>query len=304
MEIIEINGTKLFKFNVGPSSYLLNPTEGARLINWNVSMADGCVRDVIYWPEDAPLAGAELPQVLGGMFIMFPFCGNSFVDGEAGWWIAPDGQKRPMQKHGYVNGGNFEILYSSDTDVKLRYIPSDSSREAYPYDYTFDVFYRFNDLSFSCELILSNNGDEKIPWGAGLHPFFNMPWSSGTTRKDYRLVCDAKKGFYINADGSYSPADLSKNCFADAEMWNRLHTSMKTGVVKFGVKNGEEDVTIRINGGGKPDGAMTLVTWSRTDESPYYCVEPWLSMPNSASKPAHFVAPKSSKSFSIDFDLV
>ncbi len=304
MEIIEINGAKLFKFNVGPSSYLINPTEGARLINWNVSMADGCVRDVIYWPEDAPLSGEALPSVLGGMFIMFPFCGNSFVDGEAGWWIAPDGKKRPMKKHGYVNAGKFEVLYSTDTDIKMRYIPSAESQEGYPYNYTFDVFYKFNDLSFSCELILSNNGDEKIPWGAGLHPFFNMPWSAGTTRKDYRLVCDAKKGYYINADGSYSPADISKTSFADPEMWNRLHTSLKTGVVKFGVKNGEEDVTIRINGGGKPEGAVTLVTWSFSDESPYYCVEPWLSMPNSASKPAHFVAPNSSKSFSIDFDLL
>ncbi len=304
MEIIEIDGAKILKFNVGPSSYLVNPEEGARLINWNISMADGGVRDVIYWPENAPLSGADFPPTLGGMFIMFPFCGSSFVDGEAGLWKSPNGAVLPMQKHGYANQGKFQTVYCTDTDVKLRYIPAEDAKQAYPFDYTFEVFYKFNDLSFSCELILTNNGDEKIPWGAGLHPFFNMPWLAGTTRKDYRLIHDAKKGYYINTDGSYSPADISKNCFADEEIYNRLLTSFKTGIVKFGTKSGEEDITIRINGGGKPEGAITLVTWAKENESPYYCVEPWLSLPNSASNPAHFVAPNSTKSFSVDFSLV
>ncbi|MBQ6534037.1 MAG: hypothetical protein IJI37_02610 [Opitutales bacterium] len=304
MEILDINGAKIYKYSVGPSSYLLNPFEGATLINWNVALADGDVRDVIYWPEDQPLSGADPMPVLGGMFLMFPFSGGSFVDGKEGSWIAPDGKRRPMRKHGYANSGKFEKVFASDTDIKLRYVPEGEALEAYPFDYNFEVFYKFGELAFSCELVLTNNGSERIPWGAGMHPFFAMPWAKGTTRKDYRLVHDAKKAHYILKDGSIVPADGSKNCFADTEIQNRLHTHFKSGVVKVGTKNGEEEITIRINGGARPDPAITLVTWSASETEPYFCVEPWMSLPNSAPKPAHYVEPNSTKSFSVDFSLM
>ena len=56
MESIELDGAEILKFAVGASTYILNPREGARLVNWNISMADGAVRDVIYWDESAPLS--------------------------------------------------------------------------------------------------------------------------------------------------------------------------------------------------------------------------------------------------------
>ncbi|MBP3358328.1 MAG: hypothetical protein J6K91_05395 [Opitutales bacterium] len=304
MEILEINGNKLYKFNVGASSYLMDPFHGARLINWNIMMADGTIRDVIYWPENERISGAGLPTVLGGMFIMFPFCGNSFIDGKAGFWKTPYDEKiRAIPQHGFALAGDFEEVFCSDTDIRLRYIPSEEAKEGYPFKYEFEVFYKFNELSFSCELILHNDDSVKIPWGAGVHPFFTIPWSSNTTRKDYRIIHDAKKGYYIQKDGSFVPADISKNCFDDAEMVNRLHGSLKTGVITFGNKSGEEDITIKINGGGTPEAGTTLVTWTKSEQEPYYCVEPWMSMPNSASNPIHYVAPNATKSFSVDICL-
>ena len=304
METLEINGVKLYKFDVGASSYLLDPFHGARLINWNIMMADGTIRDVIYWPENERLSGAGLPTVLGGMFIMFPFCGNSFIDGKPGFWKSPyDDKIRAIPQHGFALAGDFEEIFVSDTDIRLRYIPSAEAKEGYPFEYDFEVFYKFNELSFSCELILTNRDSVKIPWAAGVHPFFTMPWSANTTRKDYQIKHDAKKAYYIQKDGTFVPTDTVKNCFDDAEMVNRLHTSLKTGVIEFGTKSGEENITIKINGGAKPEPGTTLVTWTKSEQEPYYCVEPWMGMPNSASDPIHFVAPKSTKSFGVDISL-
>ena len=54
-------------------------------MNWSVSLADGAVRDVVYWPEDAPRGGAgdEFGSVRGGIPVLFPFAGASFA-GERG----------------------------------------------------------------------------------------------------------------------------------------------------------------------------------------------------------------------------
>ena len=41
------------RWDVGPSTFLALPEDGARLINWHINMSDGSVRDVIHWPEES-----------------------------------------------------------------------------------------------------------------------------------------------------------------------------------------------------------------------------------------------------------
>jgi len=304
MEIVEVNGVQLYKWNIGPSSYLVNPIDGARLLNWYISLADGATRDIIYWPENAPLGGDKIGEVYGGIPVLFPFCGASFANGKKGFWKTPKGELREMKMHGYALDGTFEVIMTTDFGFTAKFLPSAKCMEAYPYDYEFTVNYRFSDLSLSCELSLVNNGSEKMPWGAGLHPYFTLPWHKGATRKDYRLLHDAKKACNILADGSFAPIGVEKNSFGDVEMFNRIHTHLKTGIVKFGPKSGEEDITLKFGGGGKPDVGSCVVTWAESETAPYYCVEPWLSMPNTASSPRHFVEPKSQKSFLVEISLI
>lgn len=304
MESIELDGAEILKFAVGASTYILNPREGARLVNWNISMADGAVRDVIYWDESAPLSGERFVSASGGMFVMFPFGGHSYANGERGFWKTPDGKILPMKLHGYAYDGEFETVFSSDKDIRLKFLPSPAAAEAYPYDYEFFVHYRFSELSFSCELILKNNSDGRIPWGAAMHPYFTLPWSAGTERKYYRILCDAKKAYsFDGADGSMAPADIFKTSFDQPEMVNKVWTSFKTSTIRFGTKSGEEDITIKIDGGGKPEVGTSVITWSK-DGEPFYCVEPWMSQPDSASKPKRFVEPQAMKSFSAEFSLI
>ena len=51
MEKIPYLGHTLTRWRVGQSTFLALPEKGARLMNWNIALADGSVRDVIYWPE-------------------------------------------------------------------------------------------------------------------------------------------------------------------------------------------------------------------------------------------------------------
>ena len=53
MEKIDFDGVTLHRWSCGSSTYLVRPELGARLMNWNLRMADGSVRDVIHWPENA-----------------------------------------------------------------------------------------------------------------------------------------------------------------------------------------------------------------------------------------------------------
>jgi D-hexose-6-phosphate mutarotase len=71
MEKIPYQGQTLTRWRVGNSTFLALPERGARLMNWNITLGDGSVRDVLYWPEHADFG--NFAKVRGGNPILFPF---------------------------------------------------------------------------------------------------------------------------------------------------------------------------------------------------------------------------------------
>ena len=303
MENLNIGGAELLKWNIGASAFLANPKDGARLMNWYLTFANGDVRDVIYWPENAPLGGENFSAVRGGIPILFPFAGNSSLDGKSGVWQTPDGEIRPMKRHGYASSGSFNLEIADDSGFSAKFLPSEDFLQAYPYDCEFYVRYRFEELMFSCELSLFNKSSAKIPWGAGLHPYFALPWKAGTERKHYRLLTDAKKFVRAEDSTALSPAEVKDLSFDSPNMHNLIVSKLKTPAVRFGPKNGEEDVCIQVGDGYNTPPGTCFVLWSESESAPYYCVEPWMSPPNSSKKPVHFVDPGKTKSFLVTIAL-
>ena len=60
MEKIPYFGQTLIRWRVGGSTFMALPERGARLMNWNLAMGDGSVRDVIHWPEIQNCSGSRL----------------------------------------------------------------------------------------------------------------------------------------------------------------------------------------------------------------------------------------------------
>jgi len=256
-------------------------TFGARLMSWDVDVA-GTRRGVIRWPENANFS--EYRKIRGGNPILFPFMGRNYADGKRFFWKNPgDGIVRPMPQHGFAVDGDFEIVEATESSVRVKFLHSDAAREGYPFDYEFFVTYRFSELALTCELELVNRGNVRIPWCAGHHFYFTLPWHAGLSRKDYALKIDAKKFWHHADDGKLVKADAPQTpvTFGDPAICDLLWTKLKTNRVAFGPKNGEENVVVRIGENEVPSAWTTVVTWSETEDAPYYCVEPWMGAPNS-----------------------
>lgn len=305
MEIVDFNGEKLYKWKVGASNFIANPKRGARLMNWFLQMADGSVRDILYWPDNADM-GKGFPHERGGNPILFPFCGRNHLDGEIRKWETPEGEILDMENHGYARQGEFEIVDTTDYAFIAKFIPSEEAKKAYPYQYDFFVKYRFNEFSLACELELVNKDNKIIPWSAGHHFYFKMPWHDNAKRKDYQISCDAKKAFRLDEQGKLVPTEANFPAnFSDPEICNRINCKLKTNTIKFGPKNGEEDITMRIGNFDKPDAWTSLVTWTENDNSPFYCIEPWMGPPNSGEHKSglHLVKPNSSQNFLVEISI-
>lgn len=305
IETLDIDGHPVRKWQIGASTFLAYPEAGARLMNWHLTLADGSFRDVIHWPENADLG--EIAHVRGGNPVLFPFAARTFDKGDLGYWRASDGERRPMAMHGYARQGRFEVVTEHDHGFTAQFVPSEECRAAYPYDYAFRVRYRFEQLAFFVDYELQNYGDKPLPWSAGHHFYFALPWHEGLSRRDYVLHVPAKKAFHQDGEGKLVPVKDFPDAggFDDPAQVDLIRCKLKSNEVRFGPRGGEEDILIRIGDQKVPAPWVSVVSWTQSDESPFYCVEPWMGPPNSpeTQKGLHFVEPGKSEVFSVEVSL-
>jgi galactose mutarotase-like enzyme len=298
-------GHDLFKWNVGPSEFRMFPFRGARLMSWDLSLSGNQRRPVIHWPADADYQ--NLAPVRGGNPILFPFSARTFHKGKIEKWKSPGGEILPMPKHGFARDGAFEIVAVDDASISLRFLPTEEDKKAYPFDYEFIVVYWFRLLSIRVDFVLTNLGDQPIPWSAGHHFYFSLPWNQGLNRTNYHIELPACKSAYHAADGSLAPNDFKGGevSMEDPAMVDRIHYRLKDSKLKFGLKNGEENVTIKISDAARPLPSATVVTWTEFPDSPFYCVEPWMGPPNSPEhkKGLHWVEPGETDGFKVRVTL-
>lgn len=294
MEKISFQGETLTRWRVGQSTFLALPEKGARLMNWNVTLGDGSVRDVIYWPENADLA--DFAKVRGGNPVLFPFSGRSFDRGDIHFWRAADGLRRPMPIHGLARQGAFKVVHTDARGFTALFLPGLEARESYPFDYEFTVTYRFEPFGLICEFGLKNLGEQPLPWSAGHHFYFTVPWTEGATRHDYLIRIPATKRLkQDHASGRLlaGPALQTDERLTNPALIDTFHTALRSNEVVFGEKGRPGDVIVRLGAAKVPPADATFVTWTPADDSPFYCVEPWMGPANAAEHKAglHFVTP-------------
>jgi galactose mutarotase-like enzyme len=301
MEKVSYEGQTLTRWRVGQSTFLALPEIGARLMNWNLTLGDGSVRDVLYWPENADFG--DFAKVRGGNPILFPFNARTFDRGDIHFWRAADGVRRPMPMHGIARQGTFKVTRLDARGFVAQFLPGEEARAAYPFDYDFTVTYRFDPLGLSCEFALTNFGTAPLPWSAGHHFYFTLPWNEGTTRADYAIRIPAAKRLRQDGTGGLiaGPHLNLEESIANKALLDSLHTNLRNNEVVFGEKGRPGDVVMHLGTAPVPHPDATFVTWTFNDESPFFCVEPWMGPPNAAEHKVglHFVAPGETGKFAV-----
>lgn len=308
LDTVPFLGETLHRWRVGRSTFLAHPERGARLMNWNLALGDGSVRDVIHWPEISTFDGFQ--SVRGGNPILFPFSARTFDRGDINFWRAADDVRRPMPMHGFARQGRFAITRADHSGFAAVLQPDAAAREAYPFAYEFSVIYRFAPTSLTCEFVLNNLDTRPIPWSAGHHFYFSAPWEAGRGRADYRISVPASRRLRQDATGKLVPGpDLPVvDSLANPEWIDALHlglTSPTAILAPSGGRSGAISVTIGLDKKAPPPPDATFVTWTQNDQSPFYCVEPWMGPPNAPENGVglHHVAPGRSQRFVVEVAL-
>lgn len=302
MERIPYLGQTILRWQVGPSTFLALPEMGARLMNWNVTLGDGSVRDLIHWPELNELG--DFAKIRGGNPILFPFGGRCYDCGEIHFWRAPDGQRRPMPMHGVARQGEFKLTRLDEGGFSARFVPGAEAKEAYPFDYDFVVSYRFEKNGFYVEFELTNHGPTPMPWSAGHHFYFTLPWSGEFSRKDYVLELPATRTLRRNETGQLvdGPHLQARETLDNPALIDTIFTGVRGHQFQVIERPTGARLRFRTGFGNTSSQDACVVTWTQDEKSPFYCVEPWMGAPNAPETKLglHQVGPGQTQKFLVE----
>jgi len=256
----------------GENHVLVSAEHGARILRWERA---GC--EIITWPENADWS--KILKVRGGNPILFPFIARHFVDGEKEIWRDAGGTVRPMPQHGFARDAQFSVVEGGpENSLRMRLVDSDETRAFYPFAFQFDVVVSLLPAArLEVRFETSNTGGDPLPYYAGHHFYFALPHQE---RADWTLHLPCAAWGRQSAIGSIvrEEAKQSELWLDDAASIDRFQIGPKGNASLHNLRTGQRLVFELEHPGFVPWYAVT--TWTEAADSDFYCIEPWLGLPN------------------------
>jgi len=257
----------------GDNKVLVSPEHGARILRWE---REG--REIITWPDDADWS--KILKVRGGNPVLFPFIARHFVEGKNELWRDANGAVRPMPQHGFARDAKFSVVeVEPENSLRMRLVDSDASRPLYPFAFAFDVVVRLLPESrLEVRFETSNTGGDSLPYYAGHHFYFALPHQE---RADWTLHLPCAAWGRQSPEGAVVREDAKQDTLRldDATIIDRYQIGPKEAkATLLNTRSGKRLVFELAHSGSVPWYAVT--TWTQAADSDFYCVEPWLGLPN------------------------
>ncbi|WP_454764659.1 aldose epimerase family protein [Cupriavidus campinensis] len=262
-------GQELVRVGVGGSYLLVAPAHGGRLVRW---VHRGT--EILYWPADADWT--RVAKVRGGNPLLFPFIGRHFVDGEAGKWRDAEGVVHALPQHGFARDMAFAVSDFSESTVSMTLTSSDATCAGYPFDFVFTATYRLLPDGLEVTLKACNTGDRPLPYYAGHHFYFALPHGQRSASRLSMPVADRVRQ---TPDGALTGAEPGDSVYRldDGRLQDTFHVLRGPGASRL--ETPRYEIGFELDAPGSvPWHAVT--TWTEREDSDFYCVEPWLGLPN------------------------
>lgn len=184
-------------------------------------------------------------------------------------------KKYSLSQHGFARDKEFEIMQNEADFIEFRLKSDEKTLEFYPFFFELDIGYKLDKNSLIVSYKVKNKSDEKMYFSIGAHPAFNtqigdfLEFENIKTTKRYFL--DEKGLIYKNQDLNLknSKLYLDKDLFKeDALVFN------DSNIKQITLKNIENKSRVKV----KFDNFPYLGIWSKPNDAPFVCIEPWFGV--------------------------
>jgi galactose mutarotase-like enzyme len=260
----------------GNDSLRVAPQIGGRLLTWQVNG-----EDVIHWPD--PADWTHPAKIRGGNPLLFPFLGRHRVDGQIGAWRDEDGTVYALPVHGFARDSQFGAETDAATaSVSMTLTDSEATRAVYPFAFRFTARYRLvDDATLEVSLTTVNRSERPLPYYAGHHFYFALPH---TLRGETTLDLPPNLRRHQEADGPLSAPEPGEPQYRldDPRILDRFHVidavpaSQRIATLHTPSLRRSIEFDLRES----PTPWYSITTWTEAADSDFYCVEPWLGLPD------------------------
>jgi galactose mutarotase-like enzyme len=261
-----------YEIREGENRLVVAPGHGARILTWQKQG-----REVIYWPAKADWE--NILKVRGGNPVLFPFLARHFVDGRKELWRDGRGVVRPMPQHGFARDAKFIVMEEPGAAVRLRLVDSEETRRCYPFAFQFDVVMKLHaPAQLEIRFETTNTGAEPLPYYAGHHFYFAIPHAE---RAEWTLHLPCASWARQTADGAIVHEEATSDLLRldDPAIIDRFQVKpLSARPTLTNEKAGRSLIFDLHVTGSVPWYAVT--TWTETADSDFFCIEPWLGLPN------------------------
>ena len=261
-----------FEISDAQNQIVISAAHGARILRWT---HEG--REIITWPENADWN--RILKVRGGNPVLFPFIARHFVDGKNELWRDATGTVRTMPQHGFSRNALFTVVDGEpDNTLRMRLVDTEETRAYYPFSFQFDVVVSLLPGSrMEVRFETTNRGIESFPHYAGHHFFLPMAHNE---RADWTLDIPCKSWGRQAKDGAiiHEEAKSSLLHLDDPALIDRFQIEPTSGEIVLLNTKTQQRLTFELNHPAVPWYAVT--TWTEAPTSDFYCIEPWLGLPN------------------------
>jgi len=255
----------------GAAEARIAPQHGGRLLDWQIGG-----RPLIHWPEQPDWTHPT--KIRGGNPVLFPFLGRHYVDGVLGRWRDGDGTVREVPMHGFARYEPFALVETADpNEVRMRLVENERTLPGYPFPFRFEVAYRLGPQSLEAEFLVTNTGTRPLPYYAGHHFYFEVDHRD---RAEWRVELPFRRTVTGDPVGNMiegpAPADT---LLSAPELSDRIHVEPLAS--RFSLLHRPDGTGVEIDlAPAESIPWYAVTTWTEHPDSDFYCVEPWLGLPN------------------------
>lgn len=197
-----------------------------------------------------------------------------------------DGKEYTMKIHGFINNVELRAENVAEDRITLRYDSTEETLKQYPFYFTYRITYALEKNVLSVTSEVNNCGEERMYFGIGGHPGFNVPMEEGLSFEDYCLEFSREAhpyrvGFtddcYINGQDELYTLEGGTRIPLHHDLFDHDAIVLKHAdhCVKLHSEKGKRAVKVTF-----PDFNVIGFWHMPKKEAPYVCIEPWSSLPS------------------------
>lgn len=214
--------------------------------------------------------------------------------------VLPDGKAKAfgkacnMKRHGVARINPFEVFEQQKNSVTFVQKSSEETKKQFPFDYELKIKYTIVGDTVTNEYMITNTGNEKLPFVIGGHPAFNCPVDEDECFEDYYVIFDRKQTlFALRPDVETGLIDVTKRypVLNNARRIEMNHKIFEKDALVFDNIKSKSVTLIGKNGRGVRvdfQDMNNLLIWSAVGNAPFVALEPWTGISSCSDEDGTF----------------